>query len=254
MRQMKYLPILLIVVASARAQILGPILTGRLASAPPASWSVLAANHAKAVGGSAATTPNLNCTGGNFIAVLDVHYNAAAGGDTVSYSTDGGSTNHSISSSTALYGGGAGVSNIGLYYISNVSLNSTTTISLTGNYPAIVAMCASGGATSGVLDDSKQNGSATPSGNTIDTGSITPSGSNYLVLTGLGTLSTSGTFAAAPTGFTMLDQVAGDGSNNDMAALAYKITSSAADAVWDYGTAGLAGVTSPAGNIASFVP
>ncbi len=134
-----------------------------------------------------------------------------------------------------------------LYYSipSSVGSGHTFTVTCTGCSASIFVLAVSGAATSNVFD--QQNGAGAGGGSTIQTGSVTPSVNNELLVTVL--FPAAGIPVTINSGFTISDSVAVSGGHHWGGSMAYKIqtTAGAENPTWSH-----TGATSMATRIATF--
>ncbi len=134
-----------------------------------------------------------------------------------------------------------------LLYVANPTVGSGHTFTLSGSFPALWVAAFSGVTLSSPFD--VENGSTGTVA--IQTGSVTPSQNNELVITVLTVATTTGA-AAIDNGFTILDGAASDGGSYVGGALAYKVqtTAAAVNPTWSY--PGITGDTRMTAGIATF--
>lgn len=87
--------------------------------------------------------------------------------------------------------------NCAIYYAKNATVGSGHTFSITGSFPSIFVMAFAGGDLTSPLDQQTGNGTNSAS-SPINTGTITPSADNYLVVSGTGSLNSSYVTTSSP--------------------------------------------------------
>ena len=199
---------------------------GGTTSATPALISSVSAGSAA---GNTITTGSIDTTGANFL-VLTMGYLA---GTAPTISDSKGNTWSALTASSNTS------SATRIFYVANptVGTGHTFTATVTGGYPAIAAMAFSGVKTSSPFD--AENGAGSSGGTSIATGSITPSENGELLVTGLGTIGTSGG-EAIDNSFTIQESVTFVGGQHSGLFVAWKVQSTAAaiNPTWSWTTFG----------------
>lgn len=189
----------------------------------------LVASVSSATDTSGTTSAGINTTGANLIVIHVSSYSSAAA-PTISDS------NTNTWTALTEYNAGDAVSRGRLYYCYSPVVGSGHTFTSSGgtSYSSISVLAFSG--TTGSSADTS-NGAGSPTVSTKQPGSITPSGNNMVVVTGLNF--NSGSPASIDSPFTLQTQVAPTGSNNFGAAIAYEIqtTAAARNPTWTIGSA-----------------
>lgn len=115
---------------------------------------------------------------------------------------------------------------ITVWYAENITAGASHTITYnssgTNTFATLLVMACSGVKTSSSFD--QENGATTVGATTIQTGSVTPSEDNEIVITGVSTLSLS---SLTMTGYTVEVQAAYNAGNSIGGGLAYKVQTSA---------------------------
>jgi len=156
---------------------------------------------------STVTTAAMNCTGGNFVAVWVVFYGASTSGASVSSSPS--NTWHS----TTNVAGASTNANGAWFYAYSASVSGSMTVTVTsGSFPTIYAACYSGVQSSSDPKDQTATNNASCT-STCQTGSITPSVANELVLAGDVNTATGATPYSINNSFTKLDEFSLSGGN-----------------------------------------
>lgn len=182
--------------------------------------------------GTSVVTTAIDTTGATLIVVLASDYAAGAGQPTL---TD--SAGNSWTALTVRDSGTGGRAKF--YYVVNPTTNAahTFTLTLAGSYPALAVASFAGTHASSPFD--QESGATGSSVTSKQPGSLTPSGNNYLVITGLSyTVGEIGAVAVtqmtgAPTPLEDADAVAGQ---NCGVSLAYEIqtTATARNPTWSW--------------------
>lgn len=184
------------------------------------------------------TTPSADTTGANFI-IVSVSSFAGAGEPTLSDSN--GNTWTGLTAQT-----GAVLRQRLFYCVApSVGAGHTFTVSGASSFPALAVEAFSG---VNATPFGTQNG-ATDAGGTINTGSVTPSVANSLLVTGLAFNSPTAT-TTIDSSFIKTDSTTPTPSDGVGAAMAYKITSGAENPQWVV-TSGTSGTST---SIATFTP
>lgn len=201
--------------------------------------AALVSNTKVAGTGSTGTTPSINTTGATFLVAI---IGDQSGGVAPVMSDSKSNTwinRTSYSTSVA--------SRSTIAYVNNptVGTGHTFTITSAGNFPSICVAAFSGTEIVSVYD--VENGSFTNGATSLQPGSITPSGNNYLVISGNGFNGTQ--TLSINSSFTITDQQQYGAGNNYGTALAYLVQGAAAavNPTWSWGSSNFA-----AASIASF--
>lgn len=205
-----------------------------------AIWTLKAHTQFTGTGTNGGTTSAIDCTGANLIVRM------------VPYYTGGTFTSVSDSSSnswTPLIGqpGSSGSNGFEVYYVTSptVSASQTFTVTGTGIFSTDIVECWIDASGTPTFDTGYTNNGATTITSGIHAGqfSYTPTTTNVLVLTGIGSITTVGITYTPDSGFTVTDQAAPSAVHVG-GALAYLIETSivVADPIWTISPAEAGGV------------
>lgn len=160
------------------------------------------------------TSPAVNTTGANFIAVALVYYNPDAA-PTFADNKSNKYTQLNIYNANNF-------NTLTIYYSSNPVVGTGHTFTVTGNGSyACMDMQAFANVMTSANPFDQQNGAANASATTLQTGSVTPTTDNQLLFSGF-TVATAGSTMSVNSGFTITEQIP-DGGNNLGCAGAYLI-------------------------------
>jgi hypothetical protein len=200
------------------------------------------ANTLKAPGANGGTTDAIDTTGATLLVMVLSAINAVGLGSTP---TD--SKGNTWTPRTGYSSGGNGA--VKTFYVENPIVGSghTFTYSRASSFPVIMVLAFNGTVLTSVYD--VENGAGQVGGTTLQTGSVTPSENNEVLIAGTGIEGT-GRTATINSSFTITDGIAGDGATRMGGYAAYLIqtTATAVNPTWTYSGA----VTRVAANIATF--
>jgi hypothetical protein len=131
-----------------------------------------------AAGATPATTAAIDTSSANFLVIGATDYNHDSGIDTITDSLDGFSTTTGNTWALAK-DQSTGSVNCAIWYSANPVVGASHQFRCVGNYPGFFVAAFSGVATSGPLDQANGNGVV---GVTIQSGSVTPSTANQLIV------------------------------------------------------------------------
>lgn len=187
------------------------------------AFSLLGNNKASASSTSTATTSGADTSGANLLIAVVAMYSVTTASATLSDSksntwTHVGNYNSSFA-------------NIGIFYAKNPTVGTSHTASCNPNgtgYPTIFFSWWSGANTTAPKD--QHNGAASASGTTLQTGSITPTEDNELIITGIGDNDTGDKTISA--GYTRQDVQTNNSFSTGAWAYATQTTATATNPTW----------------------
>jgi hypothetical protein len=191
---------------------------------------------ASAAAGGTATTSAIDTTGSTLMVMVVANYGVDSSTATI--------VDSKSNTWTALTNYVNGNSNVAIFYAQNPTVGSGHTFSCTGGYCTIFVSGWSGTATTSVFD--VQNGAST-SGASLQTGSVTPSQADSLIISGFG--DNDNTALSIDSGFTKINQQRNNSSSTGADAYLIQTTASAVNPTWT-----ASGTVARAAAIAVFKP
>lgn len=180
--------------------------------------------------GNTFTTPAMNLAGGNFVVFQLSYLDFGGGAPTITDSL--GNSDYIMLTPQSAAGGVRGA----IFYRANTT-GASVAITATGIgfYGTICAATFSNVKTAVPFD--QENGNAGTATDNIDTGLVTPTEDNELIVTGVNR-NVSIDAVSIDSGFAITDQVASDGANRTAGALAFKIQIAlgSEQPIWSWGT------------------
>lgn len=190
-----------------------------------AAIALVASQSAQAVAGATALTPAVNSTGATLAVVAVTNFAASACTATVTDSKSNVYVAIGLASAANNYAC--------IWYKCGPAVGTGHTVSVTGSYANVAALFYSGTAATSCLDNHSESSA---SGNTVQPGSVTPSGNNSLLVTVLGN-TVNVAFTISPGSFTIRQQIPANGTSMAIAAAdETQTTATARNPIWALGS------------------
>jgi hypothetical protein len=172
--------------------------------------------HTVGAQGSSTTTPAIDTTGANFLAVFVSRFGTISSGDLTDSKSN---TWHLLTPQAGTIADGA------IFWSKPTSVGSGHTFTVGAGFPTVCVQAWSGGSASPF---DIENGATASGVTSIQTGSVTPNNANSLIVTGLALADSTTGPAAIDSGFTISDQSLGNAGITESGAMAYLVETSIA--------------------------